>query len=93
MKTEQALQTYFKKECKKHSIVFHKLESRSARGFPDCMVCKRGRVVFVELKAPTGKGKLHALQMICIAALRAEDLDVRVIETVDAVDQLIKELK
>ena len=50
------------------------------------------RVVFVELKTPAGTGRLSALQKREIELLRHAGADVRIIDTVEGVDDLIAEL-
>ena len=63
MRTEKDLQNYIMKECKKHNILCHKMESRTSRGWPDLLLIYKGRVVFVEVKSPAGTGRLSELQL------------------------------
>lgn len=86
MKTESQLQNYLKREAKKAGIGCDKLESRSRRGWPDCILYKDGAVMLVELKSPAGTGRLTALQDHCIKNLRKQGLDVRVVSNKEEVD-------
>ena len=79
MKTEGALQRYMKNQCSEFGILFHKVESRSARGFPDVFLAYDGRIVLVELKNPTGCGRLSKLQERCIGQLRSQGVIVLVV--------------
>lgn len=92
MDTEQQLQNYLRRKALARGVGFDKLESRSRRGFPDVMLYRAGRIVFVELKTPTGRGRLTRLQEKCIDTLRAQGLEVRVISTATGVDWLLDEL-
>ncbi len=91
--TERDLQNYLKKQCKSKGLLFHKLESKSSRGFPDCMIAYDGRVSFIELKSPKGTGSLHPLQINCITKMLDHRLDVRVIDNKTDVDLAIKQIK
>ena len=92
MITEAALQRYFKRQCKEHGIYWRKLTFEGRRGAPDTLIAIIGRAVFVELKSPTGKGKLSKLQEREIGHMRDAGLDVRVIQTKEEVDDIIREL-
>ena len=89
MKTERALQRYLKDQCTKLGVLFHKLESRTARGFPDVFMVYDGRVILVELKSPRGTGKLSKLQARCINNLRLQGLIVVVAASKAEVDKAI----
>ena len=92
MKTEKDLQKYLKKQCKKNGVFFAKLESRSGRGFPDCILVFDTRVVFIELKSPAGTGRLSELQRRCHSSMSSAGADVRVMDSVARVDGIIDEL-
>ena len=79
MKNESALHRYLKDFCDAQGITFHKLESRTARGFPDVFLAYDGRIVLVELKNPTGCGRLSKLQERCIGQLRSQGVIVLVV--------------
>jgi hypothetical protein len=91
MKTEAGLQLYLFRQAKMHQIFCRKMEASGRRGFPDVLLIN-DRVVFVELKTPAGTGRLSALQKREIDLLRRAGADVRVIDTVEGVDDLIAEL-
>ena len=76
---EGALQEYRKTQGSGFGILFHKVESRSARGFPDVFLAYDGRIVLVELKNPTGCGRLSKLQERCIGQLRSQGVIVLVV--------------
>lgn len=89
--TEKELHAYTRKQCKRDGIIFHKLESKSSRGFPDCMLAKAGKIIFIELKSPKKTGRVHALQSRCIAELIKEGLDARLADSTDIIDGIINE--
>lgn len=89
MKTEKDLQNYIMKECKKHNILCHKLESRTSRGWPDLVLMWGGQVVFVEIKSPSGTGKLSPKQVTTIRSLREHGGIVWVVDSVNSADSLL----
>lgn len=91
MKTEAHLQAYLFQQAKMRQIFCRKMQAAGRRGFPDVMLIN-DRVVFVELKSPSGTGRLSALQDREIMRLRHAGADVRIIDTKEAVDDLIEEL-
>lgn len=93
MQTEKGLQTYLKREALKIGASFDKLESRTRRGFPDCLIIYKGRCVFVELKSPAGTGQLTPLQKHVIDDLSSHGARVFVLNSADLVDDLIDLLK
>lgn len=60
------------------------------RGVPDRIVIINGHTIFVELKAP-GK-KPPPLQRYRINEMREQGADVRVIDTIEGVDEFIAEV-
>jgi len=90
--TEAALQRYFKRQCAAHKIYWRKLKFEGRRGAPDNLIAITGRAMFVELKSPSGLGKLSKLQEREIGHMRDAGLDVRVIQSKEEVDDIIKEL-
>lgn len=69
---------------------YHTHDSRhSAAGFPDLVLCGRGRVVFVELKSE--KGQLTAAQMEWYTQLIANGGDAFVWRPADWLDGSIRE--
>ena len=101
MKTEKQLQNYLKKQCEANGILYYKFSSPAKRGVPDvilihCLnasVVMPDRVRFVELKSPSGTGRLSALQLLEIAKLRDAGASVHVIESKEQVDAIIEGLK
>ena len=89
MKTEGALQRYMKNQCAKLGVLFHKVESKSARGFPDVFLVYDGRIVLVELKNPTGCGRLSKLQSRCIGQLRSQGVVVLVVASKEEADKAL----
>ena len=89
MQTEKQLQNYLKYEARKIGASFDKVESRSRRGFPDCLLILRGFVVLVEVKTPSGKGRLSPLQVRVIYDLRQHGASVAILETKEEVDNLL----
>ena len=92
MRTEKHLQKYLQKHCGLAGILCHKMESRSARGWPDMLCLFRGQAIFVELKSPSGTGRLHPLQIVCIADINNHGGDARVVSTPEQADELIAEM-
>jgi hypothetical protein len=96
MKSEKDLQNFLQSECFKRDILFYKFSSPARRGVPDVILinpkCERYKVHFVELKSPTGKGKLHPLQVHEIGKLRMAGVPVYVVATMIEVENLIATL-
>lgn len=63
---------------------------RSAKGFPDCVLAKKGKILFLELKSATGK--VTAEQMGWLESLQPGCYLARVIRPSDF-DWLVEELK
>tara|TARA_R110000803_G_scaffold128338_1_gene195764 strand:- start:2053 stop:2346 length:294 start_codon:yes stop_codon:yes gene_type:complete len=92
MKTERDLHQYVKKICMKNSILFRKLRAEGVSGWPDCILAKNGKIIFIELKSPSGTGKLRPLQIRTIDAMKAEGLNVRVASQPHEIDRIVYEL-
>ena len=58
MESERALQGYLFRRAKQHGIYCRKMRAEGQTGFPDVLLAHDGIVMFVELKSPTGKGRL-----------------------------------
>lgn len=67
-----------------------KFTSPGHRGVPDRIILLNGHLVFVELKAP-GK-KPTELQRVMINKMKFHGASVEVIDSLEAVDRLLKEL-
>ena len=91
MPSEKTLQAFIKKECKAAGILCYKFASPAHRGVPDLiLVGPTGRVIFVEVKSPTGRGKLSPLQEHTIKQLRENNATVYVTNDKRAVTTIIK---
>ena len=89
MQTEKQLQQYIVKKLKAAGAMCHKMESRSARGWPDLICIYYGRCAFVEIKSPAGTGKLSELQKRCMANLLAHKMNVFLVDSKELADELI----
>lgn len=70
----------------------YKFVSPGNDGVPDrIVVLPGGKIVFIELKAETGR--LSPLQRIQITRLRGLNADVRVLKGLSAVNQFLEEMK
>ena len=70
----------------------YKFVSPGNDGVPDrIVVLPGGKIVFIELKAETGR--LSPLQRIQITRLRDLNADVRVLKGLSAVNQFLEEMK
>lgn len=88
---ERNIEACLRDSVKKVGGIAYKWVSPGNNGVPDrIVIIPGGRIIFVELKAP-GK-KPTALQQVQHDKLRALGCDVRVIDSRESVDNLIKEL-
>ena len=92
MKLEKDLHRHVMRQCKRAGVFCQKTESRSARGFPDLILAGGGRVVFIELKSPSGTGRLSPLQLRRHREMIAAGLDVRVVDDPGVADDIIESL-
>lgn len=90
-KPEAYVEDYLRKQCKQNSFLIYKFVSPGYRGVPDDMIIAHGRVVFVECKAE--HGRVSDIQKAVIKQMRESGADVRVFNSREQVDELIKELK
>lgn len=88
--SEGNLEKYLIDRAAAHRVYQRKVKLAGRRGFPDRMLAYGGRVVFVELKNPNGKGRLSKMQEREIAEMRDVGLDVRVMKSKEEVDDAIK---
>lgn len=88
-KAENYVEHYLRDRVKKLRGLCFKFTS-GVNGVPDRVVILDGQVVWVEAKAP-GK-KPDPLQLVRHAEMRTAGADVRVIDTREQVDELIREL-
>lgn len=93
MAGEGLLQRYLFAVAKEHNIIARKMAAVGRRGFPDVMLAAGGKIIFAELKNPNGRGRLSKLQEREIALMRRVGLEVRVIDSKEGVDDVIREFK
>lgn len=88
---ERSIEAYLRERVKKAGGIAYKWVSPGNNGVPDRIVAlPGGRIVFVELKAPGRKPT--PLQRVQQDRLRALGCDVRVVDSREGVDELIREL-
>lgn len=88
---EKDIEIYLRDEVRKAGGKAYKFESPGNDGVPDRLVIFPGnRIYFVELKAP-GK-KPRPLQIKQMRDLASFGCDVRVIDSIELVDQFLKEV-
>ena len=78
--TERLLQQQVLTAAKKRGIFAVKTEAVGRRGFPDLTLIHGGRVVFVELKHPNGRGKLSALQVVMHSEMQRHGAEIHVLD-------------
>lgn len=88
---ERDIEVYFRDGVRAAGGAAYKWTSPGNSGVPDrIVIIPGGKVVFVELKAPGGKPT--KLQLVQHKRLRTLGCDVRVIDSKESADALIKEL-
>jgi len=92
MTSEKSLQDYLLKKAKWNGIYARKLVAVGHTGFPDVLLVIHGHAIFVELKSPSGKGRLSKKQEKEIERLRNEGINVYVIDSYAGADDVIKNL-
>ena len=92
MKNEKGLQNWIIGQCRESGILCEKIESKSARGWPDLVLMYGGRVVWIEVKSPTGKGRLSDAQMRCHAKMWDVGGWVYTVGTVELATAIIRNL-
>lgn len=58
-----------------------KVEAVGRRGLPDLLLIRNGRTVHVEVKSPSGTGRLSVLQTRMIDTLRAHGAEIFVVDS------------
>lgn len=90
--TEKEVEKYLRKNVKLCKGIAYKFISPGNAGVPDRLVLlPDGRIYFVELKRPGGK--TTKLQDRQIKILRALGFDVRVIDSIQKVEEFISEIQ
>ena len=91
-KSEKDLQRYLILRAELHDIYARKVQAIGHTGFPDVFLARSGRIVLVELKSPTGRGRLSRKQEKEIERLRNEGINVYIIDTFAEADNVIRQL-
>tara|TARA_R110000787_G_scaffold268328_2_gene374803 strand:- start:149 stop:433 length:285 start_codon:yes stop_codon:yes gene_type:complete len=90
--SEKALQNYLFARAEDHGIYCRKMVAVGHTGFPDAFLVFAGRAALVELKSPTGKGRLSKKQEREIARLREQGMNVYIVDSKDGVDDVIRNI-
>jgi hypothetical protein len=89
IKTESQLEKYAKKTFLDLGCLVYKFKSPSKRGVPDSIVITPcGETLYIEYKHPNKQGVISKLQVIEIAKMRANGVNVRIIDSVAQVNEL-----
>lgn len=87
--SESQIEKYGKDKLRKAGCLVYKFVSPAKRGVPDdIVVLPDGQVLFIEYKAPHGRGKLSKLQQVEIQKLRDNNAKVLVVDSVKQIDEL-----
>ncbi len=92
MASEKHLQNYLFKRADEHDIFCRKVSAEGHVGFPDAFLVCAGRIALVELKSPTGKGRLSKKQVREIERLREQGVNVYVVDTYEGVENVIRNI-
>lgn len=87
--SEKALQNYLMLRAKTEGVYARKMQAVGRVGFPDVLIAHKGVVVFIELKSPSGKGRLSEMQIWEHTQLRSAGCDIRVISTKNEIENVI----
>lgn len=90
MPSESTLQSFIVKLCGKYGVLCYKFSSPSRRGVPDLLLLCEGRVLFIEVKNPNGKGRLSPLQEIEIDRLSRNGFAVEVIDSKEYATETVR---
>tara|TARA_R110002096_G_scaffold130706_2_gene280033 strand:+ start:675 stop:959 length:285 start_codon:yes stop_codon:yes gene_type:complete len=90
--SEKSLQNYLFTRAANHDIFCRKVSAEGHTGFPDAFLVFAGRAALVELKSPTGKGRLSKKQEREIARLRDHGMNVYIVDSKDGVDEVIRNI-
>lgn len=89
---ESQIERHLVEGVKKLGGLCFKFESPGSPGVPDrIIITAKGRVIFAELKADAGR--LEKIQTWRIGEMRKRGADVRVVKGLDAVKDLLEEIK
>ncbi len=87
---ERDIEAHLTKTCKIYDIMVRKAMWVGRLGCPDRVIFHKGRTIWVELKAPGGKPR--EMQMLEHQRMREGGADVRVIDSIAGVNNLINDL-
>jgi hypothetical protein len=87
---ERTVEQYLVTACRPVGLLCLKFVSPGHDGVPDRIIIGPLGIVFVEVKRPGGR--LRPLQRAVIAKMRDHGADVRVIDSLIGVDELVAEL-
>ena len=87
---ESSIEAGMRRKVLKRGGLFYKFVSPGNDGVPDRILVHQGRVVFVEMKQPSGK--LSRMQKFQIERLQRNGADVRVVYNSEQADALIEEV-
>lgn len=89
---EKQIENYLRDKIKKLGGIAYKFVSPGNNGVPDRLILlPNGRIKFVELKKQGGKtSKIQDMQ---IARMRSLGQDVRIIDSIEKVDEFINEIQ
>ena len=90
--SEKDLQRYLIAHAESHDIFCRKVQAIGHVGFPDIFLARHGRIVLVELKSPTGRGRLSKKQGREIERLKNVGINVYVIDSYEGAADVIKNL-
>jgi hypothetical protein len=89
MTSEKNLQDYLLRKCKFNGVYARKMQAVGHVGFPDVLLAIYGDAYFVELKSPTGLGRLSVKQARELERMSEAGLNIIVIDSKEQVDDLI----
>lgn len=87
---EADLSRYIYDRATKMGCLVVKIDA-SHRGWPDRLILKNGKCMFIEVKNPNGTGKLSKIQEYMISKIKSKGVSVYVVDNKKYADDLIKE--
>jgi len=94
MTSEKQLQDYLIKKSRNLQMLSYKLVCVGRQGFPDVLIVTPAGVShYIELKSPSGKGRLRPNQIRTINELRGYQANVHVFSSKAEVDAFLQTLE
>lgn len=90
--TESILQKHIIREATRRGILALKVEAVGRRGLPDLLLICNGKTVHMEVKNPSGTGRLSALQVHMIEQLRQHGATVFVVDSLNEAIALLESM-